>query len=77
MSENWIVTIAPGRRIEKIVEELTQAGCSIRETLTEIGVVSVTCANKSIEQIRRIQGVADVSPDADIQIPSPDKPVTW
>lgn len=77
MLETWVITVSPDRPIAQTVQALTEAGCSIRDVLTEIGVVIARCDSSSVAALRQVPGVADVSPDAAIDIGPPDAPITW
>ena len=79
MSKNkkWIVTAAGDRPLRDVAKKLTENGFVVGQVLDEIGCITGTADDDKIERIRAIPGVADVSPDAAIDMGPPDAPVTW
>ena len=73
----WVVTISPDRPITQVVNDLRGVGFTIGRVLEEVGCVTGTGADDTVEKVRNIAGVVDVSPDVPIDIGPPDSPVTW
>ena len=67
-NELWIVTVSDERPIKKVVADLKAAGFAVEQVLEEIGIVSGSAAPDKVEQLRKIQGVMDVSPDHPVKI---------
>lgn len=72
-----IVTVSKGRPINEVVGDLKAAGFQVEGVLDAIGVVTGSAQSKSIVKLRKVRGVADVSPDHKIDIGPPDAPTTW
>jgi hypothetical protein len=61
--ELWIVTVSDERPIKKVAADLKAAGFDVDQVLEEVGTVTGSAASDKVEQLRKIQGVKDVSPD--------------
>ena len=75
-TRKWIVTTSP-EQISDVKKKLTEAGFSVDQVLGEIGSITGSASDDVIEKLRKVDGVADVSPDHPIDIGPPDSPVTW
>ncbi|MDX6289406.1 MAG: hypothetical protein QOH42_1205 [Blastocatellia bacterium] len=75
-NKKWIVTTSP-EKISDVRKKLTEAGFSVDQVLDEIGSITGTASDDVVEKLRKVEGVADVSPDHPIDIGPPDAPVTW
>lgn len=60
-----------------LAEQLKSHGFAIRQILDQINCIIGTGTDDVAQQVRRLPGVADVSPDADMQLPPPESPLTW
>lgn len=76
-AKRWVVTATPEHPLPEIAKALTEGGFAIHRRLDDIGVVIGSAEEDAVERIRRIPGVADVSPDEDIDLGPPDSPKTW
>ena len=76
-SKGWVVTTSADRPINDIANDLKQAGFTVGSVLEEIGSITGAAAAETVNKLRSIPGVVDVSPDAPIDIGPPDSPVTW
>ena len=76
-SRTWIVTTTGTRPIAAVVADLRQLGFVVGEVMATIGCVTGTATNAVAEQARRVSGVADVAPDADVGSGPPDRNPTW
>ena len=76
-SRKWVVTTSPDRAFGEVARELADAGLAIEQELDAIGVVIGAGDEATAEKLRAVRGVADVSPDAPVDIGPPDSPRTW
>lgn len=76
-STNWIVVTDQERPIEAIAKELAAAGFSIRDVLEEVGSITGSAESKLVQRLRKVKGVAEISPDTQIDLGPPDADVTW
>jgi hypothetical protein len=76
-SKGWIVTTDGDRPIREVVKDLTAAGFKVSQVLSEIGSITGSGSAATAAKLRRIRGVADVAPDAPLDIGPPDEPETW
>lgn len=76
-TKKWIVTVSNNRPLSEIRKDLTTTGFAVDQVLAEIGCVTGTASDDVARKLRSIPGVADVSPDSEINIGPPDAPVTW
>jgi hypothetical protein len=74
---NWVITTSTGRPIKDIAKDLEAAGFSVGQVNDEIQSITGAAGDKSVEKLRKISGVIDVSPDTPIDIGPPDSPETW
>lgn len=73
----WIVTLSGDRPIGTIAKELGTAGLSKQTVLKEIGSITGAASDKDAAKLRKVRGVADVSPSQPIDIGPPDSDKTW
>lgn len=76
-NDRWVVTTSGDRPVPDVVSDIASAGLAIDEVLDEIGVITGSGSGGVAEVVRRIPGVADVSPDQPVDIGPPDSPTTW
>ena len=76
-NKNWVVTASADRPIKDIAKDLEDAGFSVGNVNDEIRSITGAAGDKSVEKLRKISGVIDVSPDTPIDIGPPDSPKTW
>ena len=57
---------------DEIVADLRKAGLVVGTLLAEIGVITGQCTATQAAALRKVAGVADVSPDAPVDIGPPD-----
>jgi hypothetical protein len=74
--QSLIVTVSKDRRINDVARDLKAAGLEVEGVLDVIGIVTGRAHAKSIPQLRKVRGVADVSPDHKIDIGPPDSPIS-
>jgi len=76
-SKKWIVTTSGDRPLSDIRKDLTSEGFAVVQVLDEIGCLIGDASDATAKRLRSVSGVADVSPNAPINIGPPDKKVTW
>ena len=76
-SKVWVVTTSGDRPPKDVAKDLKARGFSVDQVLDEIGVITGAADDDVVPSLRRIKGVADVSPDTPIDIGPPDAPTTW
>lgn len=69
--QRLVVTVAPGRPIHEVTQDLKAAGFEVNEVLDTIGVVTGSAAHDNMSKLKSVRGVADVSPDHDVDIGPP------
>lgn len=73
--KRWIVTTTGKGSLEDVKKNLTKSGFRVDKVLDEIGVITGTSNDDDVERFRSVDGVADVSPDEDVDIGPPDAPI--
>ena len=73
--KKWIVTISDKKSLSDVKKKLTESGFSVDQVLDEIGVITGTSGDENVERLRKVAGVADVSPDEQVDIGPPDAPI--
>jgi hypothetical protein len=73
----WIVTTSSERPIKDIAKDLTEAGFTVANVNDEIQSITGAARGASVEKLRKVSGVVDVSPDEPIDIGPPGSPDTW
>lgn len=73
----WIVTSSGARPLEHLKTDLLQLGFQVENTMDEIGVIAGTAEAAVAGKVRRVKGVADVSPDQDVDIGPPGSDKAW
>ena len=66
-----VITVSGGRAIHEVVDDLRAAGLHVDQVLEAIGTVTGSADPKHVERLRKIKGVADVSPDHSVDIGPP------
>ncbi len=72
----WTVTADGKRPLAALVADLGKHGFVVREVLGEIGCVIGDATPAAVRRLRKLDGVADIAPDAPIDLGDPDR-VTW
>lgn len=67
----WIITASGERPVAELVASLRKAGLVVGSVLAEIGVITGQCTKVQAAALRKVAGVADVSPDAAVDIGPP------
>ncbi len=73
--KKWIVTASGKKKLSDVKDKLTESGFSVDQVLDDIGVITGTSSDDDVERVRKIDGVADVSPDEQVDIGPPDAPI--
>ncbi len=67
----WIITASGDRPVAAIATDLRKAGLVVSSVMAEIGVITGQCTKAQAAALRKVAGVADVSPDAPVDIGPP------
>jgi len=73
--KKWIVTTSGKGSLSDVKKKLTESGFKVDKVLDEIGVITGTSSDDDVERLRKVAGVADVSPDEQVDIGPPDAPI--
>ncbi len=73
----WIVTAAPGRPLDEIAKELSDAGLAVEQVLDAIGSITGRGSADLAPSLRAVRGVADVAPGQDLDVGPPGADSTW
>ena len=78
-TRNYTVTTtaSAARTVADIAADLARAGFEVDQVLDAIGVVTGHCAPAALATLRRVKGVADIAPDANVGVGPPGSPDTW
>ncbi len=66
-----VITVSGDRAIHDVADDLRAAGLRVDQVLEAIGTVTGSADPKHVERLRKIKGVADVSPDHSVDIGPP------
>src|SRR5207245_5013919 len=66
-----VITVSGDRAIHDVANDLRAAGLHVDQVLEAIGSVTGSADPKHVERLRKVKGVADVSPDHPIDIGPP------
>jgi hypothetical protein len=66
-----VVTLTGDRPIHEVADDLRAAGLSVDQVLTPTGIVTGSAHPDVTERLRKVPGVADVSPDHPVDIGPP------
>ena len=69
--QNLVVTISGERPIHQVANDLRAAGLEVDQVLESVGSVTGSAHSGTVERLRSVPGVADVSPDHQIDIGPP------
>jgi predicted TPR repeat methyltransferase len=75
--QRWVVTTTQERPIQDVARDLRDRGFKITETLDMIGCITGTAGADLIKIVRKIEGIADISADTNINLPPADEDLTW
>ncbi|WP_249976654.1 hypothetical protein [Vreelandella olivaria] len=73
----WIITISNDQSIEEAATRLRAEGLTIRDILEEIGCITGSADDVTVERLKKVQGVVDIAPDIQIEMGPPDSNETW
>lgn len=76
-TKKWVVTLASDRLVSEVSKELTQTGFDVDQVLDQIGCITGSASDEVAQKLRKVPGVADVSPESTIQLPPSDESITW
>ncbi|MGE6607195.1 hypothetical protein ACQKE4_11835 [Halomonas sp. NPDC076908] len=75
--ELWIITVSHEQSIKEIATRLSAEGLTIRDILEEIGCITGSADNVTVERLKKVQGVVDIAPDIQVDIGPPGADSTW
>jgi hypothetical protein len=75
--KKWVVTTSGQRPLADVQAELEHSGFAVENSLAEIGILTGSGDEDSIDRLRGIAGIADISPDTPIDIGPPGSSLTW
>ena len=75
--KRWTVTTTGDSPLREVAQHLRSAGFLIDQLLTEIGCITGTASDEVAARARQMPGVADVSPEAGVDIGPPGGTTTW
>jgi hypothetical protein len=73
--QSLIITVSKDHPILDVARDLKASGLEVEGILDAVGIVTGRAHPKSIARLRKVRGVADVSPDHKIDIGPPDAPI--
>ncbi|GAB2561510.1 hypothetical protein GCM10027085_60930 [Spirosoma aerophilum] len=76
-TKRWVITLSADRPLDEVSEKVRQSGFAVDLVLDQVGCITGSGSDDVVRRVRKIPGVADVSPDVDIQIPPPGASITW
>lgn len=76
-SKKWIVTATDKNALGEVSKKLTENGFVIDEVLEEVCCITGSANEETVSRLRKLPGVADVSPDQEIDLGPPDGTATW
>jgi hypothetical protein len=71
-----VVTLTGDRPIDEVADDLRAAGLSVDQVLTSTGIVTGSAEPGATDRLRKVKGVADVSPDHPVDIGPPGAPIS-
>jgi hypothetical protein len=74
--QSLIVTLTGDRPIDEVTDDLKAAGLTVDQVLTSTGIVTGSAPPDAATQLRKVRGVADVSPDHPVDIGPPGAPIS-
>lgn len=76
-AKSWIVTMSGDRPVEDVARDVVRSGLVVSGILDAVGVITGSASDKVAANLRKIRGVADVSPDVPMDLGPPDSGRTW
>jgi hypothetical protein len=76
-SKKWIVTATDKNVLGDVEKKLIQNGFVVDQVLEEVGCITGSANEDIVNRLRTMPGIADVSPEGEIDIGPPDAPTTW
>lgn len=73
--QSIIITVSGDRSIHEVAGDLKKAGMNVENVMEVIGTVTGVVDTKTMQKLREVPGIADVSVDHTIDIGPPDAPV--
>lgn len=73
---DWVVTLSADRSGAEVKQALADAGFEVTEVMEAIGVIAGRASSSLLPKLRRIKGVADISPPPYASVGPPDAPIS-
>jgi len=70
-----MVSLSDGADTNSTVSGLKSAGLSVEQVHAELGVISGSCDEGSVDRLRAVAGVGGVERAREVQLPKPDSSV--
>jgi hypothetical protein len=70
-----MVSLADGADARSVAARLAAVGLGVEQVAADLGFVTGTCEAESLDQLRRVAGVAHVERTTEFELPKPDSPV--
>jgi len=74
--EPLVITVSGDRPIHEVAADLKKAGFDVEQVLDAIGSITGSADPGTVESLRQVPGVADVSADYPVDIGPPGAPVS-
>jgi hypothetical protein len=74
--QSYVITLSSNRPLHDLVKEIESAGFDVDQVLDSINIVTGSAVPKTVQKVRGISGVEDVSSDHQIDIGPPDAPIS-
>jgi hypothetical protein len=74
--EPLVITLSGERPAGEVAAELEAAGLTVGQILKEVGVITGSAPASAHARLRKVPGVADVSPDHAVDIGPPGSPIS-
>ena len=71
-----VVTLTGDRPMHEVAGKLKAAGLTVDQVLTSTGIVTGSAHPDAAKRLRKVRGVADVSPDHPVDIGPPGAPIS-
>jgi hypothetical protein len=74
--QTFIVTLSGARPVQEVVNDLKAGGLEVDQVMDAIGTVTGSAKSQTLERLRQVNGVTDISPDHPVDIGPPGAPVS-
>lgn len=67
----WVITISSDQSINEMATRLSAEGLTIKDILEEIGCITGSADDATVERLKHMQGVVGIAPDIQIDLGPP------